>query len=79
MQATAPSGAQPRPVQVAVRQLTWGRFTGREYELQRLKDAADASLGGNSVTVFIGGEPGIGKTRLAHEAGMHASAAGHSC
>ena len=61
------------PAQVAAGHLAWGRFVGRANELQRLKDATDASFRGNSVTAFIGGEPGIGKTRLAHEVGLYAS------
>ncbi|MCC6238363.1 MAG: AAA family ATPase [Dehalococcoidia bacterium] len=42
-------------------------FVGREAELQRLKLAVAAAADGRGRVVLIGGEPGIGKTRLIEE------------
>jgi predicted ATPase len=35
-----------------------------------LRAAVDAPIGGQASLVFVVGEPGIGKTRLAEEAGL---------
>jgi len=40
-------------------------FVGREYERGVLRVALDAALAGSGTVVLLGGEPGIGKTRLA--------------
>src|SRR5688572_21469388 len=37
----------------------------REREMVELRDALDAALDGSGRVVLLGGEPGIGKTRLA--------------
>ena len=50
----------------------WVRFVGREGELAALRDAVEASLSGRGSMMMIVGEPGIGKTRLAEEAGVYA-------
>ncbi len=42
-------------------------FVGRRPELQLLQDALGAALAGRGRVVMIGGEAGIGKTRLAQE------------
>ena len=40
---------------------------GRDTELRRLREAADLVDGGESASVLVLGEPGIGKTRLVTE------------
>jgi DNA-binding winged helix-turn-helix (wHTH) protein len=52
--------------------LAWGRFIGRAEEMAALRAAIDAALGGQASLVMVAGEPGIGKTRLAEEAGAYA-------
>ena len=42
-------------------------FVGRESELAQLRRLLDQAVGGQGALVMIGGEPGIGKTRLAEE------------
>jgi predicted ATPase len=58
--------------QPAAGSLAWGRFIGRAEEVAALRAAIDASLGGQASLVMVAGEPGIGKTRLAEEAGAYA-------
>ena len=53
-----------------------GTFLGRESELARLTERLGAAGRGEGGTVFIGGEPGIGKTRLLAEFAERASASG---
>ncbi|MGH7896061.1 MAG: serine/threonine-protein kinase PknK, partial [Candidatus Binatia bacterium] len=55
---------------------TWGRFIGRAEELASLKAVIEGALGGRGSLVMVGGEPGIGKTRLAEEAGVYAQLRG---
>src|SRR2546423_4070999 len=43
-------------------------LVGRGAELQRITRAFDRVLAGNGAALFVAGEPGIGKTRLASEA-----------
>jgi class 3 adenylate cyclase len=50
----------------------WVRFVGRDRELASLREVVDASFGGRGSMIMIVGEPGIGKTRLAEEAGVYA-------
>ena len=49
---------------------------GREREVQELRAALDAALGGDGRVVLLGGEPGIGKTRLASVLADEAEALG---
>ena len=42
-------------------------FIGRQKELAVLVGALDDALSGKGQLVMLAGEPGIGKTRLAHE------------
>ena len=48
----------------------------REDELRHITDALDATLGGAAKMVFLSGEPGVGKTRLAQEASIAAQERG---
>ena len=59
-----------------VRGVDWGRFVGRQEELDQLKGALENALSGRGALVMLVGEPGIGKTRLAEEFGVYASLRG---
>ncbi len=48
------------------------RLVARGEELGRILDALKATEGGSGRLVLLAGEPGIGKTRLAQEASVHA-------
>ncbi len=48
------------------------RFVGRDRELHELKVAVDRMLGGEGGTIFVVGEPGIGKTRICQETTTYA-------
>jgi len=51
----------------------WGeRFIGRERELGEIRAAMDGASSGRGRLLLFSGEPGIGKTRLADEAGASA-------
>ena len=43
------------------------RFVGREPELEQIRQAAEQAKGGRGQVVAVGGEPGVGKSRLFHE------------
>src|SRR5829696_2284995 len=47
--------------------LAGGVFVGRERELERMRDAVDATMAGRGRLLLLVGEPGIGKTRAAEE------------
>src|SRR5262249_26563169 len=68
--------AAPASPPSAAAGVVWGRFVGRAEELGTLKAAIDAALGGRGSLVLVGGEPGIGKTRLVEEAGVYAKLRG---
>ncbi|MDE3095661.1 MAG: AAA family ATPase [Chloroflexota bacterium] len=52
------------------------RLVGRGRELARVQAALDGAAAGRGSVVLIEGEPGIGKTRLAHEAAARAARRG---
>jgi tetratricopeptide (TPR) repeat protein len=56
--------------------IDWGRFVGRREELDQLKGALEQTLSGKGALVMLGGEPGIGKTRLAEEFAVYAGLRG---
>jgi tetratricopeptide (TPR) repeat protein len=56
--------------------LTSPTFVGRTEELARLAAAGDRAAGGTSTVVLVGGEAGVGKTRLVGEVLAAARAAG---
>jgi AAA ATPase domain len=52
-------------------------FVGRDQELEELTAALRETAAGRGRLILLGGEPGIGKTRLAEELGVRARAQGH--
>jgi DNA-binding SARP family transcriptional activator len=52
-------------------------FVGRDLELNQLTEAWNTVRKGAAHLVLVTGEPGIGKTRLAHELGRRVRAEGH--
>jgi tetratricopeptide (TPR) repeat protein len=71
----SPTGSE-LPVPALLR--TQGRFpfVGREHERSRLAEAWAAAVAGERQAVLLGGEPGVGKTRLAAETARSAVDAG---
>jgi DNA-binding CsgD family transcriptional regulator/tetratricopeptide (TPR) repeat protein len=51
-------------------------FVGRTRELEALSAAFDAAVSGRAATALVGGEAGVGKSRLVGELADHARAAG---
>jgi predicted ATPase len=51
-------------------------FVGRQNELEEILAAVNAALAGRGKVLFLTGEPGIGKTRLADEAAIRAASRG---
>jgi predicted ATPase len=54
-------------------------FVGRESELSMIRAVIDRALSGHGSLVMLGGEPGIGKSRLAMEMAEYASRVGFRC
>jgi AAA ATPase domain len=48
-------------------QITAGRFVGRAQELARLRDLLARAAMGEPLVALVGGEAGVGKTRLADQ------------
>lgn len=59
-------------------QLARGRLIGRHRELNQLRELWDRALVGKGHLAMLSGEPGVGKTRLAHELMVHARLNGAS-
>ena len=59
------AGSQWSPPKVALGRRH--RLVGREQELEKLRGHLDRALDGEGSFVIVGGEPGVGKTRLAEE------------
>jgi predicted ATPase len=53
--------------------LSTGTFVGRDQELAEMLRSLDAAESGQGRLVLLGGEPGIGKTRLADELTIRAA------
>jgi class 3 adenylate cyclase len=60
----------PAPA-LAARSAGSTEFVGRSQELDQLKDAWKESQGGRQVVALVGGEPGVGKSRLLGELADH--------
>jgi len=52
--------------------ITSPTFIGRSAELAMLDEALEAAAGGHTTTVLIGGDAGVGKTRLLQTWNQHA-------
>lgn len=52
-------------------------FVGRDRELRELDEALDGAASGRGRLILLGGEPGIGKSRLADELATRARASGY--
>ena len=73
------ASGQARPVADATPVPTPSRrasFVGRETELAELRGALERLVGGQGSVVLIGGEPGVGKTRLTEQFVAEARACG---
>ena len=71
--AVAPYVSDATPVPTPVRR---GTFVGREAELGQLRQALEQAIEGRGSVVVIGGEPGVGKTRLGEQLIAEARARG---
>lgn len=54
-------------------------FVGRTEELGALEKYLERTIGGDGEIVFLSGEAGVGKTRLAQEFARHAETKGFRC
>jgi TolB-like protein len=64
--AAEPSSSEPEPPDT-VRSAARAVFVGRDDERARLDEMLDSARKGRGGLVLLGGEPGVGKTRLASE------------
>lgn len=73
-----PTGDRPRPVLAPAprRDAATVPFIDRERESEELRAALETALGGSGRVVLVGGEPGVGKTRLAGVLAADAAARG---
>jgi tetratricopeptide (TPR) repeat protein len=65
--AAAGCSLPPETTEIRESFLQAARFTGRVTELARLLEALDATLAGRGSAWLVGGESGVGKSRLADE------------
>ena len=78
LDAIAKEGRAPAAAAAAKRapseapRVPWGRFVGRQAELDELKQRLDDMLSGHGSLAMLVGEPGIGKSRLAAEFAVYA-------
>jgi tetratricopeptide (TPR) repeat protein/predicted Ser/Thr protein kinase len=71
--------SQTSPGEIAIQSVErrWAQLMiGRDEEMSRLRSRLDAILGGKGGLVFLVGEAGIGKSRLAQQLGAYAKARG---
>lgn len=67
----------PRHHQLAApHHISEGIFVGRQQEMANLQGALENALSNRGRLVMLAGEPGIGKTRTAHELATHAAGLG---
>jgi DNA-binding SARP family transcriptional activator len=71
-----PAPEAPAAEAAGVEARTVGVFVGRERELAELLAGLDEALAGRGGLILVGGEPGIGKSRLAGELACQAKARG---
>ncbi len=71
-----PRLTEPSQFSAEVQAIDWGRFVGREQEMEQLKVALEGALSGRGSLAMLVGEPGIGKTRLADQFGVYSSLRG---
>ncbi len=64
LRRATPAATEATPVPSPSRRAT---FVGREAELDQLRQALDRAVEGQGSVVLIGGEPGVGKTRLTEQ------------
>lgn len=73
---SAPRIEPPKAATSAPRTASGDFFVGRSVEIDALKRAIDAALGGHGSLVMVSGEPGIGKTFLTEQAAAYAKLRG---
>jgi DNA-binding SARP family transcriptional activator len=76
LDARVPAGAGIEAAPRRVRGRSGSPFVGRQHELGVLARALDDVLAGRGRVVLVGGEPGIGKSRLAEELAATAAECG---